>query len=176
MHKPHLMTIRTNEIMNAYLKQLNYDFEKTAYVIPDKLIKIIQADFMDDNDCIILKLDNNHKHNPVLHSDFEKCDYEYNEHFHPDFAVIGVKEDETEYLKLALECGKALALRLKSNYPEKEFRIVISFSETRYEGQEIDSLGSSRVSFHQIRQSAEWAFRIDNLNDYKSEAIMNIEV
>jgi hypothetical protein len=168
--------IRTNRIMDGYLKELNYDFETSSYAISEKLTNIIQADFIDNNDSITLIGVGSHTQNPLFQAPFQKSEWEYNEtHFHPDWSVMGDKEEETDYLKAALECGQRLAKRLKNAYSEKHFRVIISFSGTVYDSKEVESYSSSTVRFYQIRREAEYLMRIEDLNDFKTEALMEIE-
>jgi hypothetical protein len=170
------MMIRTNSMMDGYLKELNYDFETSSYPISEKLTNIIQADFIDNNDSITLFGVASHTQNPLFETPVQKCEWEYNEtHFHPDWSVMGDKEEEMEYLKAALESGKRLAKRLQRAYSEKRFRVIISFSETVYDSKEAESYSSSTVRFYQIRPEAEYLMRIEDLNDFKTEALMEIE-
>ena len=132
------MIIRTNKKMDAYLNDLNFDIKKSSYFLTPELTNLIQADFIDNNDCITLKSVAGHSQNTLFKTSVEKCEWEYNEtHFHPDWSAIGDKESEVEYLKTALECGQRLAKRVKSAYPDKNFRVVVSFSESIYVGQEV---------------------------------------
>lgn len=171
-----MMRIRTNRIMDAYLNELNFDFETSTYPITEELSNIIQADFIDNNDSITLKSIAGHIQNPLFKTSLEKSEWEYNEtHFHPDWSVMGYKEEEKEYLKAALECGKQLVWRLRDCYPDKHFRVVISFCETTYDGKAVDFYGSSTVRFYQIRPEVETIMRIDDLNYYQADAVMDIE-
>jgi hypothetical protein len=78
-------------------------------------------------------------------------------------------------LQLALECGKRLAVRLEAEFPDKDFRLIISFNETRVVGNEVEIYGSSTVRFYQIRPDCESKMRIANLDNYKWDAVLEIE-
>ena len=143
--------------------------------IPTDLEKIINRDFLTDNDCVILKGHYGHEKNPQLKSDLEKCEWEYDQtHFHP-FLYAKQSNNEVEYLILALECGKRLAYRLKKQFENRRFRILISFSETEKNNGEIEWYGSSSVLFYQIREGSEKIMRTENLNDFKHDAVLEIE-
>ena len=169
------MKLRTNNIMNSYLSQLEYDFLVKKVELPKELEEIVNADFLTDNDAIILKGLYKNQTNPLFNSDIEKCEWEYNEtHFHPD-GFIKRGDDEIEYMRFALECAKRLHERLDKNFKYKKFRLIVSFSETEKKGNEIETYGSSTVRFYQIRQGAEARMRSEDLNDFKQEAILEIE-
>jgi hypothetical protein len=162
------MKVRANKAMDRYLKELGYDFLNVSYSLPSDLKKIVQSDFVTNNDCIIISGQYAISSNPKLNAELEKCEWENNEtHFHTDWNASQYTNDELEYLKLALECAKVLAIRLTENVPDKKFRILVSFSETTYDiNNEIDSYGSGTVRFYQIRENAESTFRTEDLNDF----------
>ena len=85
-------------------------------------------------------------------TDIDKCDQEYNEtYFHTDSYIDG--ENELEYLRLALKCGKKISIRLSNQFKNERFRIMISFSETIMVDGLIDNYSSSTVRFYNIRPS-----------------------
>jgi hypothetical protein len=82
--------------------------------------------------------------------------------------------DEFEYLKVGLEFSKRIYLELKLNF-KTHFRITVSYSETTYEGQEVDNYGDCVVKFHMIRPSCDDKFRIDDLDKFETEGVLVIE-
>ncbi len=161
--------------MNAYLSKLGYDFLKRRVDLPEELEDLIQRDFLIENDCLTLKGDNSDSANPSFKQDLEKCEWEdHQNHFHPDFAYLNT-EDELDYLKTALECGKRLAHRFSQELPHHRIRLLISFSETTEENGEIEAYGSSTVRFYQIRPTCDEKMRLEDLERFKSEAILEIE-
>src|SRR5258708_31470562 len=99
------MTLRTNKIMDKYLAKIGYDFWETSIPLPSDLEKIINSDFITDNDCIVLKEVGDITSNPQFDTGLKKSEWEDGEtHFHPDAYIH--TDNEIEYLKLALECGK----------------------------------------------------------------------
>jgi hypothetical protein len=166
-------SIRTNKNMDLYLEKLGYDFGDNKINLPIDLEKIVSSNFLTTNDCVTLK-GFGHKINPRFDTAFEKCDWEYNEtHFHPDSFAKG--DDEIEYLKLALECGKRLSRRLAKRFKNDNFRIQISFMESQWINGEIDNYGSSTVRFYKIRPEAESGIYVDNLDIYKVGAVLELE-
>lgn len=166
-------SIRTNKNMDLYLEKLGYDFVDKKINLPVDLEKIVNSNFLTTNDCVTLK-GFGHRINPSFDSEFDKCDWEYNEtHFHPDSFVNG--NDEIEYLKLALECGKRLSHRLSKRFKNDKFRIQISFMATQWENDEIEAYGSSTVRFYKIRPEAEKGFYISDLDVYEEDSVLEIE-
>lgn len=166
-------SIRTNKDMDLYLKKLGYDFGDYRIDLPVDLEKIVNSNFLTTNDCVTLK-GFGHRINPRFDTAFEKCDWEYNEtHFHPDSFSKG--DDEMEYLKLALECGKRLSNRLSKRPKKDKFRIQISFMETQWINGEIDVYGSSTVRFYKIRPEAEDGIYIEDLDIYEGDAVLELE-
>jgi hypothetical protein len=161
--------------MDAYLSELGYDFLKRRVDLPEHLEDLIQRDFLIENDCLILKDENENSSNPIFEQDLEKCEWEdHHNHFHPDFAYVDTK-DELDYLKAALECGKRLAHRFSQELPHHRIRLLISFSETTEENGETEVYGSSTVRFYQIRPACEERMRLEDLETFESEAILEIE-
>ncbi len=158
------MTIRTNILMEQYLEKTSFDFQEESVELPFELENLINRVFLTENGCIILKGVNNNEQNPKFETDFEKCEWEYNEtHFHAD-AYSKEAVNELDFLILALECSKRLERRLRHSFPNEGFRISVSFSESiRNNNNEIEQYGSSTIRFHQIRSSCENKMRIDDL-------------
>lgn len=160
--------------MDDYLLKLGYDFWEKTIELPNDLAKITNSDFLTSNDCVSLK-GFGRRRNPRFDTDFEKCDWEYNEtHFHPDSFSRG--DDEMEYLKLALECSKRLSYRLSKRFKNDKFRIVISFMEAQFINGEIEVYGSSTVRFYKIRPDADDSFYIGDLDGYELEAVLELEM
>lgn len=166
-------SIRTNKNMDLYLEKLAYDFGDNKIDLPVELEKIVKSNFLTTNDCVTLN-GFGHRINPRFDNAFEKCDWEYNEtHFHPDNFAKG--DNEMEYLKLALECGKRLSYRLSKQFKNDKFRIQISFMETQWIKGEIDAYGSSTVRFYKIRPEAENGIYIMDLDVYEGNAVLEFE-
>lgn len=170
------MTIRTNKAMEEYLIKTGTGILNKTIDLPLELEKILKSEFIIDNDCIILAGIHSIKQNPNLKTDIEKCEWEYQKNnFHPiDF--IEYPRNELEYLTVALECSKRLSNRLNIEFQNKKFRILVSFNETKKEGEKVAQFGGSNVSFYQIRDGCDNKMRIDNLEDLKSEAILEMEI
>lgn len=162
--------------MEGYLDKMAINFPETSVELPNELEQTISEEFIIENDCITLRGLCGNEQNPKLETDLEKCEWEYNEtHFHPDeYSQEGA--DESEFLLFALESSRRIAQRLKTDFPFKNFRISVSFSETEKDDLgSIESYGSSTVRFHQIRNSCEKQMRTVNLNDFRYDAVLEIE-
>ena len=160
--------------MDNYLSKIDYNFWETSITLPADLERIIRSDFVTDNDCIVLKEVGNNLNNPKFDTSLKKCEWEsFQTHFHPEMYIDTA--NEIDYLKVALECGKRLAKRLDKEFPQKKFRVSISFDETRVVGDEIESYGGSSVRFYQVREDCENVMRTNDLNDFQFEAVLEIE-
>lgn len=168
--------VRTNQIMERCLQRLGYDFWTTTVDLPAELEYVVNQEFLTNNDCVILKGLYGHLSNPKFGTDLEKSEWEYNEtHFHTD-EYLSILEDEIELLSLGLECAKRLKIRLDQEFSNKGFRILISFNESvKDEKGETEFYGSCTVRFYQIRPTCDGVMRIDDLEKFKTEAVMEIE-
>ena len=153
--------------MDKYLTQLG-GMEAITYSLPNALRNVVYSDFVDNNDCITLAALNDD--NPVISNDRDKCWWEYNEtNFHPDW--FGT-DDELDYLRAAITCAKILATRLNIEYPEKEFRMYVTFFETDPDDED-GVPGSATVRFHQIRNNINLLLGAE---ENPIEAVMEIEL
>ena len=167
------MRIRTNSIMTRTLEKRKHDFSKGTVTLPTELNKLIDSGFRREQECILFK-NFEYLGSGPLDSDFKKTEYEdFLNHIHIDDYVTDVS-DEFEYLKVGLEFGKNLHERLKNTF-DKDFRIVVSYCETTYEGEEIDTYGSCVVRFYMIRSTCDNKFRIEDLDKFKTEGVLVIE-
>lgn len=163
--------------MKSYLEKVSFDFQGDPIKLPSDLENLINRKFLNENDCITLRGLYENERNPKFESDLEKCKWEFDEtHFHPD-EFLKDQSNELEFLRVALESIKTLKTRLNQSFPEKKFRICLSFSETQKDDKgDIEFYGSSTVRFYQIRNSCEDKIRVDNLNEYKLDAVLEIEI
>lgn len=169
--------IRTNRLMSDYLKKISFNFEDENTNLPFELGKIINGDFLTENECIILKDIYKNNSNPKFEKDLAKCEWEYSEnHFHPDDYIDNISS-ELDYLYFALCCSKELAKRLSLNFPNINFRIIVSFCETQTDKNgEVEYYGSSTVRFYKIRPECESKMKTSNLDDFEQDAILEIEL
>ena len=167
------MKIRTNKVMDRTLGQRGHDFIHQTVTLPFELEGLIDEGFRSERDCILLK-HIEYFGSGILPSDFKKTEYEdFENHIHIDDYTSEVT-DEFEYLRVGLEFAKRMYKRLNETY-QNQFRMMVSFSETTYLGQEIDTYGSCVVRFHMIRPSCDANFRVNDLDKYETEAVMLIE-
>ncbi|QHT67085.1 hypothetical protein GXP67_10710 [Rhodocytophaga rosea] len=163
------MNIESNSLMNSYLECTKYKFESINIELPEEFEK----GFRSEQGCILLK-DFHYFGAIELDTDYKKCEYEvFLNDIHVDdyFKCI---ESELEYLLIGLTIAKRLHKELNTDF-EGNFRIIISFNETIYSGEDIDTYGGCVVKFHKIRPSTDEKFKFSDLEDFKSEAVMIIE-
>jgi hypothetical protein len=161
--------------MDSYISKFGYNFLLEKVDLPKELRNIVNSEFLNENDTIILKGLYGHETIPKFDNDIEKCEWEYNEtHFHPDMFAKNT-DNETIYLKLALEGAKQIMERLTKQFNGRKFKVIVSFSETKTENGEIASYGSSTVRFYQIRSSCEDRMRHPNLDNFREDAVLEIE-
>jgi hypothetical protein len=86
-----------------------------------------------------------------------------------------LSQNELIYLKYALVSAKRLYNRLEKDFKEKKFRIIVSFYETVILNDEIETYGSSTVRFYQIRDTCDHNIRTEDLECFKSDAILELE-
>jgi hypothetical protein len=159
--------------MERTLEQRGHDFTKQTVTLPTELERLIDSGFRTEEDCILLK-DFDYFGPGLLDSDYKKTEYEdFLSDIHIDNYTSDIV-DEFDYLKLGLEFSKRLYNKLKENY-RTNFRIIISFSETAYVGQEIDTYGGCVVKFYIIRPSCDDKFKINDLDRFETEGMMVIE-
>ncbi|MCO4293076.1 hypothetical protein NF867_09390 [Solitalea sp. MAHUQ-68] len=167
------MKIRTNSIMTRTLEERKHDFVKETVTLPTELMKLIDSGFRTEQDCVLFK-DFEYFGPGLLDSDDRKTEYEdFLNDVHIDDYVTETS-DEFEYLKVGLEFSKRIHAGLKVNF-KTDFRITVSYSETSYEGQEIDNYGGCVVKFYMIRPSCDDKFRIDDLDKFETEGVMVLE-
>jgi hypothetical protein len=141
--------------------------------LPTELKKLIDSGFRTEQDCILFK-DFEYFGPGPLDSDDKKTEYEnFLNDVHIDDYVTD-SSDEFEYLKVGLEFSKRVHEGLKLNF-KTDFRITVSYNETTYEGQEIDTYGGCVVKFHMIRPSCDDKFRIDDLDKFETEGVLVVE-
>jgi len=157
--------------MKETLVQRDYDFINETVLLPTDLEKFLDSGFRTEKDCILLK--ELEYFGKDINSDFEKTEYEdFSNHIHIDNYMDVT--DEFEYLKVGLEFAKRIYIKLNNNFGSN-FRIIISFSETTYENQEIDTYSSCVVRFYMIRPDCDNKFKIDNLEEFKLDRVLVIE-
>lgn len=167
------MNIRTNSILTKIVSDNNYDFINQNIDLPTALKKLINSGFRKEQDCILFK-DFEYFGPPELNLDFDKISYEeFLNDVHMDDYVLNPLE-EFEYLKVGLEFSKQLYQKLRATF-EYNFRIIISYNETTFDGKDVEVFGGCVVKFHTIRQTSDEIFQLNNLEEFITEGVMVIE-
>jgi hypothetical protein len=159
--------------MDRTLGQSGHNFVQENVTLPSELEKLIDTGFRIENDCILFKhID--YFGIGVVDSDFKKTEHEdFENHIHIDDYTSGIA-DEFEYLRLGLEFAKRIYKKLAEIHQDR-FRMTVSFKETTYAGQEIDTYGGCVVRFYMIRPSCDSKFRVDDLDKYETEGVLVME-
>lgn len=159
--------------MDKRLNDIGYDFINYTLTLPTEMQEIIDEGFRIEQDCILMT--GSQYFGPGdLDNDFKKTQYE---EFLNDIHITDYLKDtvdEIEYLKIGVEFGKRLYDGLQKEF-QTDFRVIISYSETSYTGQEIDSYADCVIKFYKIRQDGDDKFKIVDLNEFETEAVMVIE-
>ncbi len=159
--------------MTRALEKRKHDFAKETVILPTELMKLVDSGFRTEQDCILFK-DFEYFGAGLLDSDDTKTEYEeFLNDVHIDDYVTD-SSDEFEYLKVGLEFSKRIYAGLKLNF-KTDFRIIVSYSETTYEGQEINNYRGCVIKFYMIRPSCDDKFRIDDLDKFETEGVLVLE-
>ncbi len=159
--------------MTRALEKRKHDFAKETVILPTELMKLVDSGFRTEQDCILFK-DFEYFGPGLLDSDDTKTEYEeFLNDVHIDDYVTD-SSDEFEYLKVGLEFSKRIYAGLKLNF-KTDFRIIVSYSETTYEGQEINNYRGCVIKFYMIRPSCDDKFRIDDLDKFETEGVLVLE-
>ncbi|GKX67000.1 hypothetical protein [Inconstantimicrobium mannanitabidum] len=158
------MLIRTNKNMIDLLKKAKIKREEVIKISTDNLSKIMSPNFKDVHDCIIIDMNNeikveNVNFKRILSMFRDRTGYEAscNEIRINDYVDYS---DEVAVLQLAEIIMDTWKYKLKTEYPQYRFCIILSFSE-----------GYVTMRFHVIRENESSWLKTD-LDEYKDEAIM----
>lgn len=158
------MLIRTNKNMRDLLEKVKIKKEEVIKINTNNLSKIMSPNFKEVHDCIINDMDNEIKEENVnfkriLSMFGDRTGYEAscNEIRINDYIDYS---DEIAVLQLAEIIMDAWKCKLKIEYPQYRFCIILSFSE-----------GYVTMRFHVIRENESSWLKAD-LDEYKDEAIM----
>ncbi|UYQ94538.1 hypothetical protein MKQ68_05465 [Chitinophaga horti] len=164
------MIIRSNNIMEEYLRTLNYDFRTTPYELPEAIASVLDKGFSQHDNTILLTALNEQTTLPVFNDDQERMDFEYtNNKFTTDSPE---EDDELDYLRRTLECANRIANKLKEEFPGKIFKVLVFFNETNFESDHMALFASSSVRFYEVKQPD----GENDLESYEGEAVLEIEV
>ncbi len=158
------MLIRTNKNMIELLKKTKIKKEEVIKINTDNLAKIMIPNFKEVHDCIIIDMNNeinveNVNFKRILSMFRDRTGYEAscNEIRINDYIDYS---DEIVVLQLAEIIMDTWKYKLKTEYPQYKFCIILSFSE-----------GYVTMRFHVVRENESSWLKAD-LDEYKHEAIM----
>lgn len=158
------MLIRTNKNMIDLLEKAKIKKEGVIKINTDNLSKIMSPNFKEVHDCIIIDMNNeikveNLNFKRILSMFRDRTGYEAscNEIRVNDYIDYS---DEIAVLQLAEIIMDTWKYKLKTEYPQYRFCIILSFTE-----------GYVTMRFHVIREN-EISWLKADLDEYKDEAIM----
>lgn len=162
--------------MDEYLNNLGYDFWKTSVNLTDGLNRLLKCELLNDKDLIILNSGGQFIPNTPIESATDRCEYEdFENHFHiDDYVAYKMNFNDLHFLGLGLEFLKQLTNRLINEFPNKCFRISLSFGKV--EDTDVYEFGNCVVRFYSIRKEAEKIFKVSDLNSFNGVGIIEIEV
>ena len=160
--------IYTNEKMAQLLNTTSFD--RIAEQEFDSISNIISPIFVDVDDCVLLK-NKNEDIKPLdmnmickFYGDRTGFEAFYN-HIHTSQYIDDDNKGPIEGFKLAKYILDAWKTKLKIEFPENKFHLILS-----YDGKE------STLRFHKYRQDEGSYLVIDDLDGYKGEAILVEEI
>lgn len=170
------MNIRTNTIMDKYIQGLGYDFWEKSIDLTEGLIRLINCKLLNENDLIILNESGQFIFETPIESAVDKCKYEdsYNHFYIDDYVARKTNFNDLYFLGLGLEFTKQLSKKLEKEFPKNIFRVLLSFGKVK--DPDVYEFGNCVVRFYSIREEAERTFKISDLNDFKEEGILEIEI
>jgi hypothetical protein len=153
------------------MKELLRRYEDTdlwAFRLGDRLVDLLEAGIIERDGAFLFAMFGNLvPFTPSRFGDLTGYECAVN-HVHIEDLLDPAIHGSHEVL---FKSGATFALRLKeeleSAYPQVGFRIVLSYS--------LDGPQSCVVRFHKVRMGEEW-LKMDDLDGYRSEALMVIEV
>lgn len=158
------MLIRTNKNMRELLKKTKIKKKQGIKININNMAKMMVPNFKDVHDCIIIDIDNeinvkNVNFNRILSMFRDRTGYEAscNEIRINDYIEYS---DEIVVLQLAEIIMETWKYKLKTEYPQYKFCIILSFSD-----------GYVTMRFHVVRENESSWLKAD-LEEYKNEAIM----
>ncbi|GAA0086292.1 hypothetical protein UT300007_27310 [Clostridium sp. CTA-7] len=158
------MLIRTNRNMIDLLEKAKIKKEEVIKINTDNLSKIMIPNFKGVHDCIIIDMNNeikieNVNFKRILSMFTDRTGYEAscNEIRINDYIDYS---NEVAVLQLAEIIMDTWEYKLKTEYPQYKFCIILSFSE-----------GYVTMRFHVVRENESSWLKAD-LDEYKDEAIM----
>ncbi|KHD36729.1 hypothetical protein NL50_09405 [Clostridium acetobutylicum] len=158
------MLIRTNRNMIDLLEKSKIKKEEAIKINIDNLSKIITPNFKKVHDCIIVDIDNEIK---VENVNFKKILAMFKDRTGYEASCNEIRindyidySDEIAVLQLGKIIMNTWKYKLKTEYPQYSFSIILSFSE-----------GYVTMRFHVIREN-ESSWLNTDLDEYKDEAIM----
>jgi hypothetical protein len=158
------MLIRTNKNMMDLLEKVKVEKEEVIKISTDNLSKIMNPNFKKVHDCIIIDMNNeikveNVNFKRILSMFRDRTGYEAscNEIRINDYIDYS---SEVAVLRLAEIIMDTWKYKLKTEYPQYRFCIILSFSESY-----------ATMRFHVIREEESSWLKTD-LDEYKDEAIM----
>ena len=162
--------------MDEYLQILGYDFWENSVVITEGITRLTKCKFLDGKDLIILNSFGQHIPAILNENAVDKCEFENFENriCIADYVSYKKNHDDFYFLSLGLEFTKIIAKRLQKEFPERSFRLKLSFG--KIEDTDICEYGNCNVSFYTIRDDAEHIYRIDDLNNFKNEGLLEIDI
>lgn len=162
--------------MDEYLNSLGYNFWDKSIVLIEGLNRLINCELLNNKDLVILNSGGQFIPEISIESAADKCEYEDSEnHFHiDDYVANKMNFNDLQFLGLGLEFTKQLTNRLKNEFPERSFRISLSFGKVA--DTDVYEFGNCVTRFYSIREEAEKVFKIPDLNTFKEEGIIEIEI
>ena len=160
--------IYKNTKMEKLLKTINFDVVSKKEL--HNISSVVSPIFIEVEDCVLIKDGNEDikklNMNLITKAYGDKTGFETsNNHIHISQYVDDGYKSPIEGLKLAMYILDVWKIKLKTDYPEYKFHLILS-----YDGKE------STLRFHKYRENEGFWLIIDDLDGYKEEAILIVEI
>jgi hypothetical protein len=160
--------IYKNTEMARLLKIINFDEVSKKEL--HNISGVVSPIFVEVEDCVLIKDENEDikelNMNLITKAYGDKTGFEAsNNHIHISQYVDDGYRSPIKELKLAMYILDAWKIKLKTDFPEYKFHLILS-----YDGKE------STLRFHKYREDEGFWLIIDDLDGYEEEAILILEI
>ncbi len=171
------MNIRSSYIMNQHLRELGYNFLNESIQLPKYLELRVNEKISIEKDLVFLGKISKKLTNYTKSDDYHKINIEMsiNDTSIVEYLTNASDLKKIEFLGLGLEFIKRLAKRLKNEYPENSFSVIMEYSSI-VDGFDHTELEACNAYFFKIRNSYDFFTKQIEWYDDKDYTIGMLEI